>query len=182
MRIACGPGDAPHQQGRWRWLAQVVQLRAEQAAVEQLRVKGAPAGQGTWQVRVIVRVLRRDGITHPAAAGQRFDHLRCVVQVGLQAGRVDLAARGSVEVAPRLFDTVVAALACEVVIVGDPDAAARDRRGAAELVALFQDQHAETLVGKEHRRGHRTGPRADHYHVVLGLRLILSRHCCCAIR
>ncbi|MCY1462018.1 hypothetical protein D9M71_797430 [compost metagenome] len=61
-----------------------------------------------------------------------------------------MIARSGLEVGQGLIDRIVTAFAGEVVIVGNPDTAAGDRRSATVLVALLDDQHAEPLIGKEH--------------------------------
>ncbi len=115
---------------------------------------------------------------------------RELAELGLYSGADDissivieenvLASRG-LEVAPRPLEAVVTALASKVVIVRDPDPTAGNRRSTTVLVGFFHDHHAETLVRDEDRRRHRTCTRTNDDHVVVGLRLNLSRHCCYAI-
>ncbi|MNJ58292.1 hypothetical protein D3C77_539200 [compost metagenome] len=133
----------------------MVQFLAQFTGVEQLRVQGAATWQGTWKVRVVIRVFVGHRIAHSAGTGEGFNHLRCVVEVGAQAPLVHLITCGRLQIGQGQFGTVFATLAGEVMIVGNPDPAAGNRRSPPVLIALFHDQHAQPLVSEKHRRRHR---------------------------
>ena len=54
------------------------------------------------------------------------------------------------------------------VVAGDPDAAARARRRAAEVAALLDQQRLETARGGRKGGGHACTAGTDHDHVVHG--------------
>ncbi|MNP46200.1 hypothetical protein D3C76_1401800 [compost metagenome] len=124
MRIAGGPGDAAHEHVARRRLAQLRQFVAELGQVEQFRVQGAAAGQRAGQVLVVVGIFLGHRIAHPRVLLEVADHLRRVFEVGLQPALVDAAFHRCVQVAERLVEAVLAALGLEMVVVGNPDAAA----------------------------------------------------------
>ena len=61
-------------------------------------------------------------------------------------------------------------MACHIVIVWNPDGAARDGGGAAYQRRFFNNQNRQALINCADGRHERTSARADHYHIKLRFR------------
>ena len=117
-----------------------------------------------------------------ATGCELFDHRRGVVQIRLQALRVTVFTGCSLEVLHGQFWAVLAADCGEVMVVGDPDTAAGNGRGPAVFITFFDNQNRQALISRKQGRGHGAGTGADNNYVIAGLRLIVSRHYCYALR
>ncbi|MNY26068.1 hypothetical protein D3C86_1598950 [compost metagenome] len=102
---------------------------------------------------------------HTGLQVEVFDHLAGVRHVGLDACIVHQAAGHRLDVADGLVGRVLSAQGGDAMVVGDPDAAAGNGRGAAVAVALLDQQDLQAEVVGAQRRGHRPSAGADHQHV-----------------
>ncbi|MDT4816880.1 hypothetical protein FQZ97_499440 [compost metagenome] len=165
LRLLHGHRHAPHHQRAGRRRAHAQEFLAQLGGVERLRVHGAEAGLAAGHLGVVVGVVRLRLEAHPRPRGEVFDHRPAVLDIGLDAPVVDLAVGHRADVGDRLGGRVAAAKRGDAVVVGNPDAAAGHRRGAAVLAALLDQQHVQAEVVGAQRGGHPPGAGAHHQHV-----------------
>ncbi len=144
---------------------ELLDARAELAAVEGPRDHGTAAGQATRGFGVVVREHGRQVEAQRRLAGEELDGLGAVFQEGVHAALVVVRGGLVLQVglggARRLLD----ALLFGEVGAGDPQPAARARGGAAELRLFVHHQHVQPLRGGRDGGGHARCAGTDHQYV-----------------
>ena len=135
-------------------------LLAQSARIVGRGIDHAATLRGTRHVRMIVRPvgLDREG---QARLLQERDHLRRLVEEGIDTGGVEPVARRVLEVGPRRLAAVGQSQPLRDGIVGNPDAAAGDRRGAAVERRLLEDDDRQALQRRGDGGRQAAGAAAD---------------------
>ena len=140
---------------------------AEARRVERQRIHRAVAGLRAGQRRVVVGIIRHRAIPQAGLLFEVTHHARRVLEVSEQARLGDHPARRGLEISERIVVAVVGSCSGQQMIAWHPYAAARDRAGAAVLVALFDDDDRLAEIVRGDRGGQAAGARADDDHVEL---------------
>ena len=148
---------------------------AELGGVEIDRVHGAATGLRSFDVRVVVRILGHAAVRN-ADLLEVLGHLAGGFHIGQHAVVARHAAHAAHHVAEGRGQIVLDASALLVVVHRNPDAAARQRRGATEQLRLFHHQSAQALLLGANRTQQSTRARADHHHVIF-----LNCHAACLL-
>ena len=135
-------------------------------AVEQLGLHRAAALHGAGQVLAVVREVVEENEPDAAFLFHEAEHLVPVVQGGVQELLPSATAGHGPDVLGGRFLRIGDAGFPGVVVVGDPEHAAGDGRGAAQQGALFQDDDGLAGTGGGGSRGEGTGAGADDDDVV----------------
>jgi len=165
LRLFHGHRHAPHHQCAGGWRTHAQEFFTQLGGVERLRVHGAITGLAAFDFRVVIGVTRLGLEAHAGLLFEVFDHCLAVLDVGFDAPVVDLAVGHRADIGNRFGGAVTAAQGCDPVVAGNPDPAAGHRRGAAVLVALFDQQHVQSQVVSAQRRGHPACSGTHHQHI-----------------
>ncbi len=165
--------DAAHQLRALVGAAQAVELGAEFCGVEIHRLHGAVARLAARLVRKVIRILLHRAEADAEAFPQEAHHAGRVAQIGLDARLRHAVADQALEVGQRLLVGIIAADAGNVLVAGNPDAAARHRAGAAVQILLLDHQRRQPLRLAAQRRGHAASAGTHHDDVVLRAGLLL---------
>ena len=155
---------AEHGEFRQRW-AQLVEMRAEQTAIEDFRINPTPTELGPFRIRIIIRRIDAPGDFQIGVALQIVECGRSLFQKRQLHLIGRPIAHHAVEIGLGLGDAVRMAAFLGLVVVRNPDTAAGDRGGAADIFGLLHHQHAQPLDRGRQRRRQSGRTRADHQHV-----------------
>src|SRR5690606_26969012 len=145
----------------------VLLVLAELAGVERLGLDGPALRAPALVLGVVIGVALRPEELHPLALAEQLHRGGAVVDEGVQALGRDAALGEPVEVGAGRLAAVVVPGRPQRRVVRDPDAAAGDRGGAAEPLALVDDQHGHPGVVRGQRGRHPAAAAADDHEVVL---------------
>jgi hypothetical protein len=159
-----GPRDhhAAEQREFRQRRAQQGEVGAERARVVADRLEHAPARRCAGERGVVVGVAH-DGLQAQLRARlQPVDRRRTLAQERLD----ELGPRPARQRRAEIGACRGPAIARRLRIRGNPDHAARHRRGAADAVGLFQQQHAQAARGRGAGGRQAARARTQHDHVV----------------
>ena len=100
-----------------------------------------------FHIGVVIRVVLQRFIAHVGAVMKEPQHFGTIVEVGVDQCLGHVLTEQSVrQISLRSIPRIFRPRGLGIVAVGHPDAAARRRTGAADLVPFFNQQH----IGRTH--------------------------------
>jgi hypothetical protein len=119
----------------------------ERGGVEQPGLHRAAPGAATVHLRLVVRE-GVDDVELQAMLGQKREQRRHLGDVLLEQRRIGASERDLVEVSARLIALALRLVAVRKPVPGDPEHAAGQRAGAAEVLALLQRRDGGAGLGR----------------------------------
>ena len=151
--------------GRGQGPAQAAEVGAQPPPVIGRRVERPAARARAGQVGVVVAGAGRKDEAGFRVLGHEVEHLRRRRDITRGSFPLEGVARRLADIVERGLGRVGEAAGAGLGVVGDPDHALGQRRGAAQNGRLLDDQDVEPEGGRGHGGGQPSGARSDDQHV-----------------